>query len=136
MMTSARSKKASADQDSTPQPAQSTPNPIGYGGPDHSFTLQAIMELQKSFGQVNSNLEAMKASLDSTKSKVEDLVGWKNKILGGAAVLGFVFAALGALIVKASDYIAIKTPHTNATAIQAPQTTPAQSHQAQPPAAK
>lgn len=33
----------------------STP-PLNYGAADHSFTLQAIMELQKSVGEMNATI--------------------------------------------------------------------------------
>ena len=68
------------------------------------------MELQKSVGEMNANLQALKSSVDSTKTKVDDLVGWKNKILGGAAALVTVIAVLGFLIGKASDYVTFKQP--------------------------
>ena len=78
--------------------------------PDHSFTLQMIMELQKSVGEINANLGQMKASIDSMKGKVDDLVGWKNKILGGAAVLAAVIGIGGYIVGKASDYVTFKNP--------------------------
>lgn len=109
--------KRPSDNESTPQLPQATPQSVGYGAPDHSFTLQAIMELQKSVGQMNSTMEAMRQSVDSLKVKVDDLVGWKHKIVGGAAVLGLVFTCLGFLIGKASEYVTFK---------QIPPTVPAQ----------
>ncbi len=102
---------------SSPQQAQvvtpesvdrpSTPN-MSYGSGDHSFTLQAIMELQKSVGEMNANLQAMKSSLDGVKAKVDDLVGWKHKILGGAAAIAAVIAVLAFILGKASEYLTFK----------------------------
>lgn len=93
-----------------PQPPQTTPSAPGYGLHSHDFTLQAVMELQKSVGEMNANIGAMKSSMDGMKSKVEDLVGWKNKVLGGAAVLLFIGGLLGWGITKFSSYVELKQP--------------------------
>lgn len=76
------------------------------------------MELQKSVGEMNANIGAMKGSLDGMKSKVEDLVGWKNKVLGGAAVLLFIGGLLGWAITKASSYVELKTAPTQAAPVE------------------
>ena len=72
--------------DEEPQSPQVPASQIATGLHDHSFTLQAIMELQKSSAEISTNLQTLKSSVDGVKSKVEDLVGWKNKIVGGAHV--------------------------------------------------
>lgn len=92
-----------------------------YGG-DHSFTLQAIMELQKSVGEMNANMQSMKSSIDGIKTKVDDLVGWKHKILGGAAAIAVVIAVLAFILGKASEYIVFKQPTQQpaATSVTAP----------------
>lgn len=76
--------------------------------PGHDFTLQAVMELQKSVGEINANLHAMKSSLDSVKTKVDDLVGIKNKIIGGVAAVAIVGSLFGGLIALAVPYLALK----------------------------
>lgn len=82
------------------------------------------MELQKSVGEMNATMMAMKSSMDSTKGKVDDLVGWKNMILGGALAIGAVLTLLGFIIGKGWDYVTIKTPTPpSATVVQ---TAPAQ----------
>ncbi len=78
------------------------------------------MELQKSVGEMNANLQSMKGSIESTKTKVDDLVGWKHKILGGAAALAAVIAALSFVLGKASEYIVIKQPTLQVTSTPAP----------------
>lgn len=108
-MNATRATKPKAE-DLAPAVPQTTPVMPSYGHHDQSFTLQAIMELQSSFAEVRAELKNLRSSVDSTRSKVDDLVNWKNKILGGAIVLGVVGAALGFLASKASDYITIKTP--------------------------
>lgn len=81
-----------------------------YGAGDHSFTLQAIMDLKGSMGELKSSVEQLKTSIDGMKSKVDDLVTWKHKILGGAVVLGLVISLLAFLIGKFGDYVTIKAP--------------------------
>lgn len=96
------------EPDEAPPPPQVPPPSVATGQYDHSFTLQAIMDLQKSFAEVNTHLAALRSSVDSLKGKVDDLIAWKNRILGGAIVLGAVAALLGFLISKASDYVMLK----------------------------
>lgn len=110
--------------DEEPSPPQVAPPAIPSFSHDHSFTLQAIMELQKSVGEMNANLQNIKASVDGTKSKVDDLVGWKNKILGGAAVFGAVIAALAFILGKASDYVTFKQPVATQATVSAPPAAP------------
>jgi hypothetical protein len=110
------------EPESVAQVPQSTPSMLGMGMPGHDFTLQAVMELQKSVGEMNANLQALKGSVDSIKTKVDDLVGWKHKILGGAAVLAVVVAALSFLMGKASEYVTWKSP---AQQVAAPAVLPA-----------
>ena len=81
----------------------------------------SIMEIQKAIGVMDAKLDNVNATMQSTKSKVDDLVGWKNKILGGAIVLGAVCALAGVFITKFSDYITITPPTKAATVQQAPQ---------------
>lgn len=114
-------KPKAAENDAVPQPPQTTPVAIHSGMADHSFTLQAIMELQKSVGELNSTLQSVRSSVESTKSKVDDLVNWKHKILGGAAVLAAVVATLGFLAGKVSDYVTFKSPNPTPAVSIAPQ---------------
>lgn len=118
--------------DSTPQVPQSLPPAFSNHGQGHDFTLQAIMELQKSVAEMNTTMRAMKESLDGVKSKVDDLIGWKHKIIGGAAVLVVVGGVIGWVIGKASEYVSVRVPAgvpvvvapappTAAPAAQAPQ---------------
>lgn len=95
--------------ESTPQPPQSAPTVYpGHGGPD--FTLQCVIELQKTVGEMNATMRGMKDSIDGVKSKVDDLVGWKHKIIGGAAVLVFIGGLIGWAAGKASDYVSVRVP--------------------------
>lgn len=116
MATTSRAKKPAAATDSEPStPAQTTPTGGAFGQVDHSFTLQAVMELQKSVGKLEHKIDSLSGSVDGMKSKVEDLVHWKHKILGGAAVLVFIGGAFGFLASKVSDHVSWKSPSTPAT---------------------
>lgn len=90
------------------------PSAMGFAH-ESSFTLTMLMELQKSVTEINTNLQNLKSSVDSTKSKVDDLVGWKNKIIGGAIAIGAVCTIIGFALSKVSDYISIKAPAATQT---------------------
>lgn len=98
------------DKSATASVPQITPQPdVGYGHPEYHF-VQSIMEMQKTLGQINSSIKNLEQSVESTKSKVDDLVRWKNMILGGAIVAGILISVSVYLISKISDYIEIKVP--------------------------
>lgn len=105
--------------DEAPASIPQTPPPsIGYGHPEYQF-VQSIMEMQKSLGEINGSIASLGKSVDSIKSKVDDLVKWKNMILGGAIATGAILSIILFILTKASDYITIKMP-------------PIQNHQEQP----
>ena len=79
--------------------------PHGY-----DYTLQAVMDLQKSVGEINATLAAVKSSVDGMRSKVDELTALKNKVLGGVAVFMAVVAGVGYLAGKASEYVMFKAP--------------------------
>lgn len=108
-MSTAPRKRTTQSNDDLPQTPQTTPPSFSSANHDHSFTLQTVLELQKSVGEINANLQALKSSVDSTKAKVDDLIGWKHKIVGGAVVLGAVCTILGFAFSKASDYFTLKS---------------------------
>ena len=88
------------DQVSDEAPAsvpQTTPRSIGYGHPEYQF-VQSIMEMQKSLGEINASILALTKTVDSTKSKVDELVTWKNMVFGGAITLGFLITIVIAVI--------------------------------------
>lgn len=103
---------------------QTTPRPIGYGHPEYQF-VQSIMEMQKSLGEINASIQALNKTVDSTKSKVDDLVRWKHMIVGGAVVLGVIIGFIATIGTKIFDNISFNTTKPQVT--QHPQ--PAQSSQ-------
>jgi hypothetical protein len=88
-----------------PAPAQ----PM-HGAEFPHFVWQQLGDIQAKLGELGTKLDANAESIKGVKSKVDDLVAWKHKILGGAAMLGFVVAALGWLAGKASNYIEFRSP--------------------------
>ncbi len=106
---------------------QTTPIGIGYGHPEYQF-VQSIMEMQKSLGQINASIQALEKSVESTKAKVDDLVNWKNRILGGTIAIGALLSGLIFLITK--DYVTFKMQP------QAPISQPAPPAPMAPPSSK
>lgn len=76
-----RNPPQSSQVNSTPATLPSG-NPGGYaGGVDHSFTLQAIMELQKSCGVLTAQISAMSGQLDRLeKSGTDSINKFDDKI--------------------------------------------------------
>lgn len=85
------------DPGTTAPVQESTPRHIGYGHPEYAF-VQAIMELQRSLGEINASLQSLRVTTESTKAKVDDLVKWKHMILGGAVTLGFLMGLVIAVV--------------------------------------
>ena len=60
----------------------------GGAGPDHSFTLQAIMEVQKSVGSLENAIKALSEQVD----RQQRTINWMARVLwmaaGAALVLG------------------------------------------------
>ncbi len=85
---------------------------IGRGHPEYHF-VQSVLELQKTMVEtkiavesINISIGTLKDDVKSVKTKVEDLVSWRNKILGGALTLGFLLT-LGFSVVKLLDGVSI-----------------------------
>jgi hypothetical protein len=88
---------------------------------DYDVGVSMLMEMQSTLARLDEKFNGLRSSVDSMKGKVEDLVGWKNKILGGAIILGAVCSITGFGIAKFSSYVTIRTPHeTHKTAEPSP----------------
>jgi len=105
MIASSSKKKQVADEAPASSP-QTTPKDIGFGHPEYQF-VQSIMEMQKSLGEINASIKTLNSSVSSANSKVDDLVKWKNMILGGAIVMGVIISGAYMLVSKASDYVTL-----------------------------
>lgn len=84
-------------------PPSSLPDvaPPHYRSSEHSFSLQMVMELQKSVSElstkVNRLVEDSKAQgdkIDRVAEKVDNLRMWAASIIGGSAVIWFLIWAM------------------------------------------
>lgn len=62
----------------------------GGAGPDHSFTLQAIMEVQKSVGSLENAIKALSERVD----RQQHTINWMARVLWMAAGATFVLGPL------------------------------------------
>jgi hypothetical protein len=70
---------------------------------NNSRTLQAVIEMQKTLEELTSNIQTLTKSVESNKSKVDDLVRLKNMILCGAIMIGAIVAVLALGIWRMCD---------------------------------
>jgi hypothetical protein len=84
--------------------------PSNYPSPDHSFTLQMIMELQKSTGQLTECVNSLRTSLDRQSGqldKIEEKVsGVTHKLYAASVVLAILLVVGGFIIDKTWDLMA------------------------------
>ena len=95
---------------STPDEYSSPATPRNYGQTGHDFTLQTIMQLQKSTGQLTTAVESLKESIDKQDKKVtkleETISGVTHKIYAATAVLVILVAIGGFIVNKGWDLMA------------------------------
>ena len=60
----------------------------GEAGPDHSFTLQAIMEVQKSVGSLENAIKALSERVDRQRHTINRMARVLWMAAGAALVLG------------------------------------------------
>lgn len=80
---------------------------------DQDVAITMLMQLQSSVAEVKTALAGVKGSVDQVTDKVDHLIQWKNRIIGGAIVLGVVATLLGFMIEHFSSYITITTPSSH-----------------------
>lgn len=90
-----------------------TPSIVGGAVPppptmlDHSFTLQAVMELQKSTGQLTNAVENLVREINKQDAAIQDLntkvSGLSHKIYAASVVLGIMVLVGGFFVNKAWD---------------------------------
>lgn len=124
-MTRGRESKG-AGQGATSVPSdfpQVTPPPYS-GGSDHSFTLQAVMELTKAAGGLTAEIKGLRADVDKQSERLEKvetkLSGVTHKIYAAGVVLTIVLFLCGAIVNKAWDLLAdrLKSEHLLSPAAQ------------------
>jgi len=76
----------------------------------HDVSQNMLVEIFRAVPRMQAQLEHIEASVDSTRRhveslgrRVENLTSWKHRILGGVAVLAFLWAGVKLL----SDYVHI-----------------------------
>lgn len=113
--------KRAGEENSVPQQPQTTP--YGLGFPGHDFTLQTIVQLQGTLGELKAEIRGLTVAVDGVKSRVDDLVKWKQAILGGAVALGAVIALVGFLVTRYGDRVVLapaSPPVTGSPAVVGP----------------
>ncbi len=94
-------------------------NPIGnpitpesYGQPGHDFTLQTILELQKSIGELTAAVGFLKESIDKQDKKVTKLEETMSKVthkIHTATVIISIFVIISGFIANKSWDIIVKS---------------------------
>jgi hypothetical protein len=62
--------------------------------PTHDFTLQAVMEMKESIGQLSAKTDRLIADVKSQSDKVDAIRTKVNLVTCGATVIGFLFALI------------------------------------------
>jgi hypothetical protein len=65
--------------------------------PTHDFTLQAVMEMKESIGQLSAKTDRLIADVKSQGDKIETIRTKMTLVTGGSLVIGFLFALILAL---------------------------------------
>jgi hypothetical protein len=116
---------SAAMEPATPASVETPPAPYN-GHHDHSFTLQAIMELKGSVGKIEATLEANTRAIEKLDAKLdkieEKLSGATHRIYAAGAVLT-VLVGIGAFVVDKAWDVAVTASHVAPAA--SPATPPA-----------
>ena len=109
-------------QPSTPEHHIGTTTPSTVGYVDHSFTLQAIFDLQKSTGQLTEAVTALRRSVDKIDNKLdkieEKVSGVTHKIYAAGVVLLILVTIGGFIVNKAWDLMAKQIQISDTRTIQ------------------
>ncbi len=90
-------------RESTPKTFPEVPPPISQSG--HDFTLQAVIEMHRSIGELSAKTDRLIADVQSQGSKIDAIrirLAW---VTGGAAVVGFI-VSLGLAALKLLPFAA------------------------------
>lgn len=110
--------------DATPESPVSVPT---YSSPGHDFTLQAVMEMQKSVGQLTGEITALSSAVEKLDTKLskldEKLSGVTHKVYAAGVVISILVLVGGFFVNKAWDMAASHLADIAKAAIQQPQAT-------------
>jgi hypothetical protein len=106
----ARERGQTGESDSTtPQRFAETPPQPAYPGSDYSFTLQAVMEMQKSVGQLTQAVQTLTEESKQQRAKLDRI---SHIIYAAGAVITVVGGMIVFLVNKLADaLIAGYKPH-------------------------
>lgn len=97
------SKRPKETQPEPTTPPATTPMAgVAYGMHDHSFTLQAILEMQKTLGKLEASVEKLSESDRETCSKINRI----EKIMYAAGVVLIIAIAVGGWFLNTATSIA------------------------------
>ncbi len=68
--------------------------PPRFSSPTHDFTLQAVIEMQRSLGELSAKTDRLIADVKSQGDKIDTVRMRFSWVAGGAAVVGFLIALL------------------------------------------
>jgi hypothetical protein len=69
-----------------------------FSQPTHDFTLQAIIEMQRSLGELSAKTDRLIIDVKSQGDKIDNMRLRWSWLTGGAAFVGFLIAALFAAL--------------------------------------
>jgi hypothetical protein len=85
-----------AAEEAPPQSfAQTTPE---YAQPSHDFTLQAVMQVQRTLGEIDQKLDTVRDQIKSHGDKIDNIEKIVDRVKTGAIVGGVLISAFGAFV--------------------------------------
>lgn len=97
----ARAPRTDASKETTPTSFAET-TPPKFAQPGHDFTLQAVIEMQKSIGELSAKTDRLISDVKSHGEKIDGIRLTLAWVAGGAAVVGVI---VGATITFAAKYL-------------------------------
>jgi hypothetical protein len=95
----ARPPRQDNQKDTTPTSFPET-TPPAYAQPGHDFTLQAVIQMQKSIGELCAKTDRLISDVKSHGDKIDGIRLTLAWVAGGAAVVGVIVGAAITFAVK------------------------------------
>lgn len=89
----ARTPRSEPQKETTPQSFPET-QPPKFAQPGHDFTLQAVIEMQKSIGELCAKTDRLIADVKSHGEKIDKIRMTLAWVAGGAAVTAVIVSAV------------------------------------------